>query len=62
MGNIKKEGDSDKLYVEEERIYEKMKVAIRVKEEISKKLRTTKGVHQESVMSPLLFNLYSGYR
>lgn len=55
---LKGKGVAADLVWRMERIYEETKVAVRVKEEVTAKFRTTKGVRQGCVMSPLLFNLY----
>ncbi|XP_029676802.1 uncharacterized protein LOC115243745 [Formica exsecta] len=49
---------AEDLVCKVERIYEETEVAVRVKEDITEKFFTTKGVRQVCVMSPLLFNLY----
>lgn len=40
------------------KIYEDTEVTIRVKDGLSKSFKTKKGVRQECVLSPTLFNLY----
>lgn len=41
-----------------ENVYEETLVTVRTKEGLTDVFRTTKGVRQGCVMSPLLFNLY----
>lgn len=55
---LKEKGIEIELIWRLERIYEETEIVVKANDEVSKKFRTTKGVRQGCVMSPLLFNLY----
>jgi len=62
MERIKKKGNQGEVQISEIRrtnkIYEETKITIRTEQGFTRSFRTTKGVRQGCVMSPLLFNIY----
>jgi len=56
---MRRKGCNEELVRRAERIYEETIVKIRTEQGLTRSFRTTKGVRQGCVMSPLLFNLYT---